>query len=87
MPRLGTSFAPIVKKVAPSVVNIFSTRFVKERPRRNPFSNDPIFRQFFGDQFPDDGDNREHTRREESLGSGVIVVARWLYPDGQSRRG
>ena len=73
-PRLGTSFAPIVKKVAPSVVNIFSTRFVKERPRRNPFANDPIFRQFFGDQFPDDGDNREHTRKEESLGSGVIVA-------------
>jgi serine protease Do len=73
--RLGTSFAPIVKKVAPSVVNIFSTRFVKEQPRRNPFFNDPIFRQFFGQQFPQDGDNRVHTRREESLGSGVIVSA------------
>ncbi len=72
-PHLGTSYAPIVKKVAPSVVNIFSTRFVKERPRRNPFMNDPIFRQFFGDQFPDNGDTREHTRKEESLGSGVIV--------------
>src|SRR5271163_424723 len=73
--RLGTSYAPIVKKVAPSVVNIFSTRFIKEQPRRNPFFNDPIFRQFFGDQFPQDGDNRVHTRREESLGSGVIVSA------------
>jgi len=74
--RLGTSFAPIVKKVAPSVVNIFSTRFVKEQPHHNnPFFNDPIFRQFFGDQFPQDGDNRVHTRREESLGSGVIVSA------------
>jgi serine protease Do len=72
-PRLGNSFAPIVKKVAPSVVNIFSTRFVKERPRHNPFSDDPIFRQFFGDQMPDDGDNREHMRKEESLGSGVII--------------
>jgi len=75
--RFGTSFAPIVKKVAPSVVNIFSTRFVKEQPRRNPFFNDPLFRQFFGDQLPDDGDNREHTRKEESLGSGVVVS-----PDG-----
>ena len=72
-PYLGNSFAPVVKKVAPSVVNIFSTRFVKERPRRNPFFNDPLFRQFFGDQLPDEGDNRQHTRREESLGSGVIV--------------
>ncbi|MGC9942385.1 MAG: Do family serine endopeptidase, partial [Verrucomicrobiota bacterium] len=74
-PGSGTSFAPIVKKVAPSVVNIFSTRFIRERPRYNPFFNDPIFRQFFGD--PEGGDNREHMRKEESLGSGVIVS-----PDG-----
>jgi serine protease Do len=69
--RLGTSYAPIVKKAAPSVVNIYSTRFVKERPWRNPLMNDPFFRQFFGDQFQ--GDDRERTRKEQSLGSGVIV--------------
>ena len=74
--RLGTSFAPIVKKVAPSVVNIFSTRFVKERPVQNPFMNDPFFRQFFGNQFHR-GDERERTRKEQSLGSGVVVS-----PDG-----
>ena len=73
--RLGTSFAPIVKKVAPSVVNIYSTRFIKERPMRNPLMNDPFFRQFFGNQFQ--GDGRERTRKEQSLGSGVIVS-----PDG-----
>jgi serine protease Do len=71
--RLGTSFAPIVKKVAPSVVNIFTTRFVKERPMRNPLLNDPIFRQFYGGQIP--SDDRERTRKERSLGSGVIVSA------------
>jgi serine protease Do len=74
--HLVTSYAPIVKKVAPSVVNIFSTRFVKEQPRRNLLFNDPVFRQFFGNQIPEDGnddDNREHTRKEESLGSGVII--------------
>jgi serine protease Do len=71
--RLGTSFAPIVKKAAPSVVNIYSTRFVKERPMRNPLMDDPFFRQFFGDQFR--GDDRERTRKEQSLGSGVIVSA------------
>ncbi len=75
--RLGTSFAPIVKKVAPSVVNIYSTRFVKERPMRNPMFDDPIFRQFFGNQTPAEGDDRERTRKEQSLGSGVIVS-----PDG-----
>ena len=73
--RLGTSFAPIVKKVAPSVVNIYSTRFVKERLVRNPMFNDPFFRQFFGNRFPSDGGDRERTRKEQGLGSGVIVSA------------
>ena len=65
----GTSFASVVKKTAPSVVNIYTARYVKERP--NPFFNDPIFRQLFGNQFA--GDDRERTRKEQSLGSGVIV--------------
>jgi serine protease Do len=69
--KLGTSFAPIVKKAAPSVVNIYSTRIIHERPMMNPFQNDPFFRQFFGDQAPED--NHERTRKEQSLGSGVIV--------------
>jgi len=71
------SFAPVVKKAAPSVVNIYSTTIVHMRQRYwNPFYNDPFFRQFFGDQFGPGG-SREITRREESLGSGVIVS-----PDG-----
>jgi serine protease Do len=73
--KLGTSFAPIVKKAAPSVVNIYSTRIIHVQPMMNPFQNDPFFRQFFGDQVPQD--NRARTRREQSLGSGVIVS-----PDG-----
>lgn len=69
-----TSFAPIVKIVAPSVVNIYSTHFVHQRLYRNPFYGDPLFRQFFGGQMPDGGGGgREITRKEESLGSGVIV--------------
>lgn len=75
--RGGTSFAPVVKKASPSVVNIYSTKFIKERPF-NPFQyfqNDPTFRQFFGNRFQ--GDDRERTRRERGLGSGVIVS-----PDG-----
>ncbi|MGB7768117.1 MAG: DegQ family serine endoprotease [Verrucomicrobiia bacterium] len=71
------SYAPVVKKAAPSVVNIFSTTIVHMRQRYwNPFNNDPFFRQFFGDQLGQGG-SREITRREESLGSGVIVS-----PDG-----
>ncbi|MGD0251692.1 MAG: Do family serine endopeptidase [Verrucomicrobiota bacterium] len=71
-PQLGTSFAPVVKKAAPSVVNIYSTHIIHMRPFRNPFFNDPVFRQFFGGQFGPD-DNREITRRQQSLGSGVII--------------
>ena len=73
--RMGTSFSPVVKKAQPSVVNIYSTRIVHEQGRMSQFMNDPLFRQFFGNQFQ--GDERERTRKEQSLGSGVIVS-----PDG-----
>jgi len=71
----GNSYGPIVKKIAPSVVNIYSTRFIKQRLYQNPMMADPFFRQFFGGQFP--GDSRELTRRQNWLGSGIIVT-----PDG-----
>ena len=67
-----TSFAPVVKKAAPSVVNIYSTRMVRYH-QRNPWMNDPFFNQFFGG--PGEGGGR--TRPEEVLGSGVIIS-----PDG-----
>ncbi len=73
--QLGASFAPVVKKAAPGVVNIYSTRIVHERLMRNPLLNDPVFRQLFGNQFPND--DRRRIRREQNLGSGVIVS-----PDG-----
>jgi len=64
------SFAPVLKKVLPSVVNISSSKVVKAAPQTDG-RMDPFFRQFFGDQggpldVPKD-------RREKSLGSGVIV--------------
>ena len=71
-----TSFAPVVKKAASSVVNIFSTQIV--HIRRNRAFDDPFFRQFFGDPSGQgDGNQRERTRREQSLGSGIIIS-----PDG-----
>lgn len=66
----ATSFAPIVKKAGPSVVNIYSTRIVQERIRR--YFNDPLFQQFFGDQIP--GDAGVRTQKELGYGSGVIVA-------------
>jgi serine protease Do len=72
-----TSFAPVVQKVMPSVVNIFSSRKVKTDYRQMElFSEDPLFRRFFGDQFG--GRNLiPRERQERSLGSGVIIS-----PDG-----
>lgn len=52
-----TSYAEIVKKAAPSVVNIYSTRMVRER-EMSPFFNDPFFRHFFGP--PDDNNNNNN---------------------------
>lgn len=71
--RSGTSFAPIVKKAAPSVVNIYSSRIIRLKSYPNPFGNDPFFQQFFGDQNPFGDSGRERTRREQDLGSGVII--------------
>jgi serine protease Do len=67
--KAATSVAPVVKKVAPSVVNIYSTVTIRERP--NPLLSDPFFRRFFGDDSQSQAQPRTH--REQSLGSGVIV--------------
>jgi Do/DeqQ family serine protease len=60
--ELQLSFAPIVKRVAPAVVNVYAARVVENN---NPFLADPFFRQFFG-VVP-------RQQVERSLGSGVIV--------------
>ena len=69
--RAPISFAPVTKKVAASVVNIYSTMTVHERGMPNPFSDDPFFRRFFGDQFG--GRMQPRDRKAQGLGSGVIV--------------
>ncbi len=61
--QMQLSFAPVVAKVAPSVVNVYSRRVV-----RQALFNDPLFSRFFG-QGP------MSTRVQQSLGSGVIVRA------------
>ena len=62
------SFAPLVRKVGPAVVNIYARAEVTER-RASPLFDDPFFRRFFGDVFP--GEARKRT--SQSLGSGVIL--------------
>jgi len=72
------SYAPIIQKVAPSVVKIFVTSENSERPMSSPGSD--FFRRFFGDQFGDNrgfGDEPNEPQLQHALGSGAIVS-----PDG-----
>jgi Do/DeqQ family serine protease len=62
--ELRLSYAPIVQRVQPAVVNVFATQVVQNR---NPLLDDPVFRRFFG--VP--GNQPEQMQR--SLGSGVMV--------------
>jgi len=66
------SYAPLVKEVLPSVVNISTSKVVHNRMSSEEMPMDPFFRQFFGD----DGNGRFNVpkdSRENALGSGVIV--------------
>ena len=45
--EINLSYASLVKRAAPAVVNIYTKRFVKSIS--SPFFNDPFFRQFFGE--------------------------------------
>ena len=65
-------FAGVLSQALPAVVSISSTKIVKKQNAPD-FFDDPLFRQFFGGQFPRPGG----TEREQGLGSGVIVN-----PDG-----
>ena len=43
--ELRLSYAPVVQRVAPAVVNVYAAKVVQNR---NPLFEDPIFRRFFG---------------------------------------
>ena len=66
------SYAPLIKEVLPSVVNISTSKVVHNRMSSEEMPMDPFFRQFFGD----DGNGRFNVprdSRENALGSGVII--------------
>ncbi len=67
---IQTSYAEVVKRVAPAVVTIRTQKRTRA-PQQFPFMNDPFFRQFFGDRAP----QPPPAQRERALGSGVIVTA------------
>lgn len=67
----ANGFSAVVAAVVPAVVNIASSKIVSAPQGLNPFL-DPLFRQFFGNEF-----RAPRERRERSRGSGVIIS-----PDG-----
>ena len=69
MMQMQLSFAPVVKRVAPAVVNVYARAVVQQQ--LNPFAADPVFQRLFGIS------PEMRQRVQQSLGSGVIVR-----PDG-----
>ena len=64
------SYSDAVRKAAPAVVNIFTSKEVKAA--RHPFLSDPLLRQFFGERLPE----QTPSQRATGLGSGVIISPR-----------
>ena len=69
--KTSQAMAEIAAAVKPAVVNISSTRTIKNKGAQSPFLGDPFFRRFFGDEFGNS--NRPSERKQAGLGSGVIV--------------
>lgn len=67
--QIQLSFAPVVKKVSPAVVNIYTKRNVA-RGVRHPFADDPFFAPFFRNK---SFGQRMRRQAESALGSGIIV--------------
>ncbi len=66
-----TSYADVVARVAPAVVTVRSER--RSRPaQQHQFTDDPFFRQFFGDRVPQ---QQQQPQIERGIGSGVVVTA------------
>lgn len=61
------SYAAVVKKVAPAVVNIYTMQHMRAEFPHSPFQEDHFFKQFFEHLHP------EQERNQFALGSGVIV--------------
>ena len=65
--EITLSFAPVVKKAGPAVVNVYGAR--RQQQTRHPLFDDPFFREFFG------GGRAPRERMQQSVGSGVLVAS------------
>jgi serine protease Do len=81
--QMPESFADLVEKLSPAVVNISSVQNVEATTRRSPFPPGSPFEDFF-DEFFDrrqpgqGGDGQAPTRKLQSLGSGFIIDPKGL---------
>jgi len=63
--NFANGFSAVIKPALPAVVNIRTSKIVKPQAgQMNPMFNDPMFRQFFGDQFGQGG--QPHAEREQA---------------------
>ena len=69
MAGVQTSYADLVSRVSPAVVTIRSTERARQA-QQFPFTDDPTFREFFGDRMPQ---QQQTPQRVQGVGSGVIV--------------
>ncbi len=70
------SFAPVVKKVTPGVVKVYTTtKMHNVEFQGGPPDMDDMLRQFFGNQFPGRMQRRQYSvPKQTGIGSGVIVT-------------
>ena len=73
------SYSPVVKKVAPAVVQVFTTARVQRMSSPDAFGMDDMLRRFFGEQFDGRMPNQNQRRsfsvpRQQGVGSGVIAT-------------
>jgi Do/DeqQ family serine protease len=73
--ELRLSYAPVVQRAAPAVVNVYAAKTVSVR---NSLFDDPIFRRFFGAPGGPGGPGGAGEQMQRSLGSGVLVDAAGL---------
>jgi Do/DeqQ family serine protease len=69
--EITMSFAPLVKRTAPAVVNVYAKTIERQQQAQGGPFDDPIFRQLFG--LGNNGYGPPRERVANSLGSGVIV--------------
>jgi serine protease Do len=73
--KLTFSFAPVVKKVAPSVVKVNTLVKAKQASMPSiPGLDDPMLRRFFGDQLEGRGKRTYRMPPQQGAGSGVIIT-------------